>query len=161
MPERPKTPSPALTRSDLARVLAHINRATSRGKRLYAIVAIIVEGLLRPSELVALQLTDLDGPFLTITSRRRARQIVPLSTETQRALQSYIKNVRPSTDSANLFLNDAGEPLTVNALTHMLCRLARRSDVSALNANTLRRFGSGVSSLAQLDKRTVRERDEF
>lgn len=141
MPTLSLSASPPLSQSDWLRMLNSVNRKTVRGMRLYAIIVLLTDGGLSPHELVNLRIGDWDGQCVVIRKPNQTRRLVPLSVESQKGIATYLKNARPLSKSDHLILNETGAPLTTNALTQILRRLAKRCEVEKLSARSLRQFG--------------------
>ena len=103
---------------DVDNLLASPQGETPLAWRDRAMLEIIYATGLRVSELVSLQLSDLqmDVGYLTAFGKRSKQRIVPLGEAAVAALREYLQNGRPSLDkergSKCLFLNRSGEGLT-------------------------------------------------
>lgn len=141
MPPLSNHPSTSMPWEVWLRVLGRINRKTTRGKRLNAIIALLSDGGLSSQELVNLRIADWDGQCVSVRKLKQTERLVPVSVASQKAIIDYLRNARPPSRADHLILNEAGGPLTPNALTQILCRLARRSDAGRLNVRLLHRVG--------------------
>ena len=103
---------------DVDNLLASPQGETPLAWRDRAMLEIIYATGLRVSELVSLQLSDLqmDVGYLTAFGKRSKQRIVPLGEAAVAALREYLQNGRPYLDkergSKCLFLNRSGEGLT-------------------------------------------------
>ena len=106
-----------LTEREVDQLLAQPDLTTAKGKRDKAMLEILYASGIRVSELIALNVgdVDVDGEFLRCTGRAYAR-VVPLYHGAVIALREYVTNVRPSLirDSSTeaLFVNMSGDRMT-------------------------------------------------
>jgi site-specific recombinase XerD len=137
MPPISSNPSTSMSREIWSRVLGSINRKTVRGKRLFVIITLLGDGGLSSRELVNLRIGDWDGQCVTVRRSKQTERLVPVGVASQKAIVDYLKNARPQSPADHLILSETGVPLTPNALTQILCRLARRSSVDKISVRTL------------------------
>lgn len=143
LPKLPQTKIEVLSPEEIQRVLAVINPNTFMGSRLYSMVVLMVDSGLRAGEVVGVKLADVDwerGVFKVFGKGSKER-FVPLGGTAKQVLLHYVqvfrpKPVRPDVD--NVFLSVDGYPLTVNAITHIMKRLAKNSGIMRLHAHLLR-----------------------
>ena len=98
---------PALPKADIARMLDSIDRASIAGKRAYAAMMLGTVLGLRAVDVVNLKLTDIDwinGEIKILQSKTAKSVILPLTADVGEALQDYILNGRPATDSKKVFV---------------------------------------------------------
>ena len=98
---------PMLPKADIARLLDTIDRNSVKGKRNYAIMLLGTVLGLRACDVVALKLTDIDwirGEIRVVQSKTGECVILPLTQDVGEALQDYILNARPSSDTDTIFL---------------------------------------------------------
>ena len=106
-----------LSEREVDQLLAQPDLTTMKGKRDKAMLEILYASGIRVSELIALNVGDVDvgGEFLRCTGRAHAR-VVPLYHAAVVALREYLMNVRPvlvrDDDTAALFLNMSGGRMT-------------------------------------------------
>jgi site-specific recombinase XerD len=121
----------------LARVLASLEEGSGPyGRRDRAIVACLASLGLRPGELAALSLDDVDWRAGTIVLRRRKSgpgAVLPLPREAGRAVVAYLLHERPATAERALFVQHRGarrgRPLSAGALSEVVVRAMRRAGV--------------------------------
>lgn len=104
---REKKVYPSLPKSDIAKLLDAIDRSTIKGKRDYAIMMLGTVLGLRACDIVNLKLTDIDwlrGEIHILQSKTSNTVLLPLTQDVGEALQDYILNARPDTDSEEIFL---------------------------------------------------------
>jgi site-specific recombinase XerD len=106
-------------------------------------IATLLDTGLRASEAAGITISNLnlaDG-YIKVMGKGSKERIVPIGRYIQMTLWSYIDKVRPepnSPDYNNLFLTQAGEPVTVNTVKLVFSRLARSSGVQRLHAHLCR-----------------------
>lgn len=85
-----------------------------------AIIALFYATGIRCSELIAIQLMDIDfeNQLIRIKGRGKRDRFVPLAGKTAEKMDNYIKQERPSTEDKHefLFLNYKNEPLTTRSV---------------------------------------------
>jgi site-specific recombinase XerD len=124
---------PLLPKSDIAKMLDSINRATKSGKRAYAVMMLGTVLGLRACDVVALKLTDIDwvlGEIKFVQSKTAKTVVLPLTADVGEAVKDYILNARPKTDSKQIFmkLNAPHTPIlsavTIGEIFHDCCKNA-------------------------------------
>lgn len=104
---RDKKVFPSLPKSDIAKLLDAIDRATVKGKRDYAIMMLGTVLGLRACDIVSLKLADIDwlrGEIRILQSKTSHPVILPLTWDVGEALKDYILNGRPESESKEIFL---------------------------------------------------------
>lgn len=103
-----------LTRDELQALLDAPDPRTVSGVRDRAMLHLAYAAGLRVSELVSLQLDDLDGrppSRVHVMGKGRRERVLPLWKETAAALKAWLA-VRPERGGRDLFLNAAGQAMT-------------------------------------------------
>ncbi|MGB2890941.1 MAG: site-specific integrase [Candidatus Acidiferrales bacterium] len=101
---------PSIPRAILAdavrRLLASINRRTAMGRRDYAILLLFARLGLRASEVVRLELEDIDwnAGSLTVQGKGDQRSVLPLPADVGSAIATYLRRGRPRSNSRRVFL---------------------------------------------------------
>jgi len=95
-----------LTPEEVERVIAACDRRTSTGRRDYAILLLLARLGLRASEVVALQLDDLDWRAGEIIVRGKGlfHDRMPLPCDVGEALTSYLRRDRPHSRTRRVFI---------------------------------------------------------
>lgn len=143
LPKLPQKKVDVLSPEEIQQVLASINPDTLKGARLLAMVVLMLDSGIRAGELVGLKLSDIDwnrGVFKVMGKGSKER-FVPIGATAKQMLHRYVQVFRakpPQPDIDNAFLALDGYPLTVNAVVHMMMRLAQNSGVVRLHAHLLR-----------------------
>jgi site-specific recombinase XerD len=87
-------------------LLASIDRHTAIGRRDYAILLLLARLGLRSSEVVFLELDDIDWSAgrLSVLGKRGQRSEFPLPSEVGQAIVAYLRRGRPNSTSRRVFL---------------------------------------------------------
>lgn len=102
MPELPR----AISADQVRQLLASIDQGTAIGRRDYAILLLLARLGLRSSEVVRLELDDIDWnrAILTVRGKGGLRHEFPLSSEVGQAIAAYLYDGRPPSPSRRAFL---------------------------------------------------------
>ena len=110
-----------------------------------AILEFLYASGVRVSELVELPLSalDLEEGFATIFGKGAKERIVPVGAPARRALERYLRDVRPTLDKGRgrgvVFLNGRGQPLRREAVWKTVKEAARRAGIAKkVSPHTLR-----------------------
>lgn len=130
---------PRCLRDDqLDQVLASPHTATPCGHRDRAIVVCLATLGIRPGEVAALCLEDLDWRAGTIhlrTRKTRRGAVLPLPRKAGRAIVAYLRHERPTTDERRVFVQHLGSrrgtPVSSTAVSEVVARALRRAHVDA------------------------------
>lgn len=98
---------PAPIPDDVARVIAEIDCNTQTGKRDYAVILMGVVLGLRGCDIIKLKFTDIDwhqGEIRISQNKTGKPLALPLTTDVAKAIQDYIFNGRPQSNSDCIFL---------------------------------------------------------
>ena len=107
-----------LSGDDVRKLLAQPNSQKPLGIRDQAMLELLYATGLRVSELITLQMQQIDfeGNFLTVKGKGSKMRAVPFGQWARQKLLTYIKNTRPrlckGKSSAFVFINRSGRPLT-------------------------------------------------
>jgi integrase/recombinase XerD len=128
----------SLDDEELARVLTSFDRSTPYGRRDRAVVVCLATLGLRPNEIAALALEDIDWRAGTIhlrTRKTRRGAVLPLPREAGRAIAAYLRQGRPPTRERCVFVQQTssrrGCPLSSTAVSAIVARALRRAKVDA------------------------------
>ena len=96
----------AISADAVRQVLAAINRRTTVGRRDYAILLLLARLGLRASEVVLLELEDLDWDAGRVTVRGKGgyRSALPLPADVGEAIVAYLRHGRPASACRRVFL---------------------------------------------------------
>ena len=98
---------PCLPKEDMAAIFEAINMNTKRGKRDYAILLLGAVIGLRAVDIANLKLGDINwkrGEIKLVQAKTSKAVILPLTEDVGAAVKHYILNVRPKSESKNIFL---------------------------------------------------------
>lgn len=132
-----------LTEEETARLFAAFNPHTMLGARNRAILALLLDGGLRRSELVELkdEGVKLSEGYVKVMGKGRKERIVTLGANCQRALLHYRHHFRAEPAHVGItqfFLTCSGFPMRPSALRSMLERLGERAGVPRLRPHLCR-----------------------
>lgn len=136
-PRIPRSLPKPLTVDQVAALLAAPGDAEPPAARDTAILEVLYGAGLRISELVALDVddVDLDEGSLRVVGKGDKERVVPLGRYAVRAVASYLARGRPSLAGARtrgaLFLNQRGGRLTRQGATNIIQAAARRAGIRA------------------------------
>ena len=96
----------AISADQVRQLLASIDQRTAMGRRDYAIVLLLARLGLRSSEVVGLELDDINWnrAILTVRGKGSLRHEFPLSPEVGQAIAAYLCDGRPRSTSRRVFL---------------------------------------------------------
>lgn len=96
----------AISPDQVRRLLAHIDRRTTAGRRDYAILLLLARLGLRSSEVVFLDLEDIDweAGSLSVRGKGGRRTQLPLPADVGEAIVAYLRQGRPPSTSRRVFL---------------------------------------------------------
>ncbi len=143
LPKAPATIMEPLTREEIKKIIAGMDKKSSIGARNHALFVTLLDTGLRASEAAGITLGNLnlaDG-FIKVMGKGAKERIVPIGKHVRMALFSYIDKVKPMPavpGCDNLFLSSTGKPITVNTVKLVFSRLAKASGVKRLHAHLCR-----------------------
>ena len=116
-------------------------RSTVNGHRNLTILLLFLDSGLRVSELVGIELDDVnlpEGHIIIRQGKGQKERVIPVGSIVQKSLWKYINLYRPKplTDNiARLFLSNNGLPLTRNGIQQMMRRLASRAGITGVRCS--------------------------
>ncbi len=141
---RKKLPQ-VLSASDVERLLEQPQNVDAKGFRDKAMLELLYASGLRVSELLALDLTDvnLDIGFVHCGGRDSHERIIPIGTLCREALRGYLRYGRPDmvrgAEEEALFLNMHGSRMTRQGFWKLLKQYAKSAELTApITPHTLR-----------------------
>lgn len=158
---------PRLAAREVQVLLDSCDRATTSGKRDFAILVLLARMGLRASEVAGLVLDDFDWHAGEVTVRGKAARCdrMPLGAEVGEAVATYLLEARPRAQSRKAFLTLVAPPrpmghTTVSQLVWRQCRIAGLEPVRAHRlrhalATDLLSKGARLPEIAQV----LRQRD--
>jgi integrase/recombinase XerD len=123
-----------LTEQEVETLLAQPKEKNIRGQRDRAMLELLYATGLRVSELVTLNLKDLnlEQGFILCQGKGGKERIVPFGHSAKEALREYLQKTRPKLlkrDDPSLFLSSRGRAFTRQGFWKMLKRYARQADL--------------------------------
>jgi integrase/recombinase XerC len=142
----PPAQPPALTKSEVHALLRVAGQSPhGLARRNYALVQLMLQAGLRVSEVVRLQLRDLDlhersGTVTLVEGKGHKDREVPLNATARRALLAYFETRREHVPTDPVFRSKRETPMSVRALQKIIAGLAARAKLQrlAVTAHTLR-----------------------
>ncbi len=135
-----------LSEQQILALLRGCNRATWQGKRDWAILLTLLDGMLRLSELIALELPDLNLQARSIRIRHGKgdkERVVFMGRRLTQALRDWLQVRGHVLGEEALFVSRSGEPLYKLGVQRVLKRLARRVGLSGMcTPHVLRHTGA-------------------
>jgi integrase/recombinase XerD len=148
LPKVPERLPDVLTIDDLDRLLSQPFADTPAGLRDRALLETLYGCGLRASELIGLNVTDLDlsEGFVRVVGKGNKERLVPVAGMASHALDAYLRSGRPrlrsarslSTDDSAVFLNQRGGRLTRQSVFTLVRRYGARVGLEGLHPHTLR-----------------------
>jgi integrase/recombinase XerD len=129
------------TDEQVARLTEVCLRSSVDGHRNLTILLLFLDSGLRVSELVAIEIDDVNLPegYIIIRQGKGSKErVIPIGSIVQKSLWKYINLYRPKalTDNVTgLFLTGSGLPLTRNGVQQMMRRLARRAGITGVRCS--------------------------
>ncbi|HTK10493.1 MAG TPA: tyrosine-type recombinase/integrase [Ktedonobacteraceae bacterium] len=155
-----------LTAEQISRLFQQLEDLSPTGLRDLAMLHVLYSTGLRASELVSLDLLDLDIAQMTIccTSHDgtfKKERSLPLSPSATQALEHYLKEGRPRlvrrVSEPALFLNHHGERLTRQGFWLIIKGYARRAGITCITPHMLRHSFALLMLKGGMELRTVQE----
>lgn len=116
-------------------------RSNGQGRRNLAIILLLLDSGIRVSELVSIEVDDVnlaEGDIKIKRAKGNRERIVPIGSLVQKSLWKYINCNRPKPviDRVNaLFLSDYGMPLLVSGIQQMLRRYGKRLGITGVRCS--------------------------
>jgi integrase/recombinase XerD len=149
IPRAPKKVIPTFSDEQIKALLAAIDPSSPEGFRNHTIVLMLLDTMIRVSELTGCRKEDLnlEGRCLKVTGKGDRERIVPFGRMLQKALWRYITLYRhepliPRQDM--LFLTADGTPMTKNRIEFILNTYGKRAGISGVRVSphTFRHTGA-------------------
>ena len=138
-------------------------QSKSEAQRDTAILHLLYASGMRVSELVSLNLTDVDlaGGFVRCFGKGHKERIIPIAPRAAQAVDDYLRELRPrlvhSEEEPALFLNARGERLTRQGLWQILKEYAKSVGLEGITPHTLRHSFATHMLSGGADLRSVQE----
>lgn len=125
---------PYLSDTELAHILAQIDRSTLTGERDYLLIALLYDTGARIQELLDLTPRDFRfaaPPFVRLRGKGRRERLCPLLTQTARLVSRFLSITRRCNEDATpLLQNRYGQRLTRHGARYLLKKYVQRARVS-------------------------------
>jgi site-specific recombinase XerD len=129
------------TNEHIATLANMCSASNGNGCRNLTIILFLLDSGLRVSELVSLDLNDLnlnEGHTKVRRAKGNRERLVPIGSLVQKWLWKYINHYRPQPLTykvAGLFLTDRGLPLTKSGIQQMMRRIGRRAGITGVRCS--------------------------
>jgi integrase/recombinase XerD len=125
------------TQEQLTKLLAQPDTSTFTGLRDTALMCFLLDTGCRISEVLSLTLEsiDLDRRIARVMGKGRKERAVPFGVRTLSWLERYLERRRQAEASPYLFVNQYGEKLTVNAMSHRIAQYGRRAGLRGVRVS--------------------------
>jgi len=141
-PQRPANLPKFLTEDEIEKLLAAPDVSTGEGLRDRAMLELMYATGLRVSEVISLQLSDvdLDGGLVLCRGKGSKQRRVPIGKSAMHWLEKYLKSRARflNTSAQRLFINERGRPLTRQVAWSIIKRYAAGMGRSDVSPHTLR-----------------------
>jgi len=134
-PKQAKRLPTFLTHGEMAKLLVAPDSSTPQGLRDRAVLELLYATGLRVSEIVSLDLKDIDlgSRQLRVWGKGAKERVVLMGKPAAEALQLYLKNARPKlqsqTDTQAVFLNRFGERVVERRIQHIIKKYAKKAGI--------------------------------
>ena len=140
----------AIGRDEVTRLLASIDRQTPIGCRDYAMILALARLGLRSSEVVSLEVDDIDwvSGEIHVLGKNGQRNDLPLPADVGEAIADYLRNGRPRNASRRVFLRDKAPIRGFDGPSGLGCvirRALRRAGIDSPTTGT-HQFRHGLAS---------------
>ena len=140
LPKTPRKVISTFSQEQIQKILNSIDKKSSHGFRNYTMILLLLDTGIRLSELIGLQMEDIDflQSFILVKGKGNKERVVPFGRQVRRTLRRYIMHSRPETDSPRtneVFLTEDGLPLKPRAVQSMLLRLSKKAKMSGIQLN--------------------------
>jgi site-specific recombinase XerD len=125
----------------ITRLFTLCRNSNSLGCRNLAIILLLLDSGIRVSELVSIDIGDVDLAEGSIRIRRakgNKERIVPIGSLVQKSLWKYIHNNRPqplTSKITRLFLSEGGLPLTRSGIQQILRRYGKKAGITGVRCS--------------------------
>lgn len=131
LPKAPKIIIKTLTIDQIKLFLKAIDKSSSVGARNYCIVLLMIDNGMRISEVVSIQISDIDLSRcrVKIIGKGKKERIVPFTKITRKELLKYKGNNRNNLcklDSPYLFPGSDGDHVSIKSIQQSISRLSRK-----------------------------------
>ena len=140
LPKIPKVLIITLTIDQTKLFLKAIDKSTSVGSRNYCIILLMLDNGMRISEVVNIQIADLDLPRcrVKLIGKGQKERIVSFTKITRRELIKYIKHHRKylcSLDSPYLFPASDSDHVSINSMQQAIRRIGQKAELSEIKCH--------------------------
>ena len=154
-PQRPQRLVPRLSMEQVQELLRILSEGEYFPERNLAMVALLVDSGLRSSELLNLNLTDVQDGLLRVVGKGDKERWVPLGEYTQRAVEEYLRVRGDHPDCPALFISRQGTRLGPQGIRLILCKLREQMGLKRLYPHLLRHTFANLYLCSEGDLRSL------
>ncbi|GAI85632.1 unnamed protein product, partial [marine sediment metagenome] len=129
------------TNEQISKLIEEFRRVDKSGYRNLAMVLLMLDSGIRVSELVGIELGEVnlaEGYIKISRAKGNRERMVPIGSLAQKSLWKYINHYRPQPLThrvTGLFLSENGLPLTRNGVQQMLRRAGKRAGITGVRCS--------------------------
>jgi len=149
IPRAPTKVIPTFSEEQYRALLAQVDITSPQGYRNYTILLLLLDTMIRVSELTSCRMEDLnlEGRVIKVWGKGSKERIVPFAKTAQKALWKYISFHRPEPQMPRqdmLFLTADGRPMTKNRVETIIKSYGRKAgiEVVRVSPHTFRHTGA-------------------
>jgi integrase/recombinase XerD len=140
LPKTPRKVISTFSQEQIQKILGAVDTKSSHGFRNYTMILLLLDTGIRLSELIKLQMNDIDflQSFILVKGKGNKERVVPFGSQVRRTLRRYVMHLRLEPDSPvidEVFLTEYGLPLTPRAFQSMLLRLSKKAKMPGVRLN--------------------------
>lgn len=149
IPRAPIKVIPTFSEEQIKALLSRVDIASPQGYRNYTIILLLLDTMIRVSELTSCRMEDLnlEGRVIKVWGKGSKERIVPFAKTAQKALWKYISFHRPEPQIPRhdmLFLTADGRPMTKNRIQTIIKSYGRKAGIAVVRVSphTFRHTGA-------------------
>jgi len=140
IPKAPKVIVETFSDEQIRRLLSVIDKRSALGFRDYCIILVLLDTGVRLSELVNLELPNLnlDQAYFKVMGKGAKERIVPIGAQVQKALWKYIHRYRPEPahpNIQNVFLTRNGRALNANTVYRRISEYGKKAGLKGVRCS--------------------------
>jgi len=159
-PKREKHLPSVMQTSDIALLLEQPDTSTPLGRRDRAFLELLYGSGLRISELVGIDLDDIElrARLVKVRGKGKKERIVPFGSKAEEAVRAWLEVREPRGDEAALFVNYRGERITTRSVRRLFDRYVRGAALrKGISPHTMRHSFATHLLNAGADLRGIQE----
>ncbi len=158
-PKRGKMLPVYLTQAEARKILAIPDRATDEGVRDYAMLTLLLMTGIRLSEIVGLDISDIEfeGGVIRVLGKGRKERLVPINGGASGAVRSWLE-IRPASEAPSLFLSKKGDRVSRRTIQHVVRKTVKAAGLDPrVSPHKLRHTFATSLYAEEVDLRDIQE----